>query len=100
MKRKGNKDNMTFQPWWEELERHLSKKLDRDNRHYFNDKREEEKKDDRKCEFPLVTVWVRHEEPPNYTCLIPLPRNYSLIAKSSTSFKFWDQENCILFISG
>ena len=27
--------------------------------------------------FPLVSVWVRHEEPGNYTHLISLPRNYS-----------------------
>ena len=46
-----------------------------------------------KCVFPSVSVWVRHEEPGNYTHLISLPRSYSLIANSSSSFRFWDQKN-------
>ena len=35
--------------------------------------------------FLLVLVLVWHEEPGNYTHLIPLPGNHSLIAKSGTS---------------
>ena len=38
--------------------------------------------------FQLVLVWVRHEEPGNYTYLILLPRNYSLIANSGTNSNF------------
>ena len=48
----------------------------------------EEKKDDRKGMFPLVSVLVRHEAPGNYTCTIPLPRNCSLFAQFGTSFRF------------
>ena len=41
-----------------------------------------------KCVFPLASVQVRHKEPGNCTHLILLPRNYSVIAKSGTSFNF------------
>ena len=48
-------------------------------------------------EFPLVIVQVWHKEPGNYTCTIPLPRNYYLLVHFGTSFKFWGQEVCKLF---
>ena len=51
-----------------------------------------------KCVFPSVIVWVRCEEPGNHTHIIPLPRNYSLLAQFGTSFKFWAQENCTLLL--
>ena len=35
--------------------------------------------------------------PRNYTCMISLPRNYSLIGQFGTSIKFCSQEYCILF---
>ena len=38
--------------------------------------------------FPLVSVQVWYKEPGNYTHLILSPRNYSLIARSSTSSNF------------
>ena len=42
--------------------------------------------------FPLVSVWLWHDEPGNYTHQILLARNYSLIAKSGTSFLIWRSE--------
>ena len=63
----------------------------------FYDKREEDKKDDSKSMFPLVAVQVRHQEPGNYTHLILLPRNYSLIAKSGTRFQIWRSRPLHLF---
>ena len=61
---------MHLQPYWENW------------RSIYNEK------DDSESLFPLVLVWGRHEESGNYTHLISLPRNYSLIAKSGTSSNF------------
>ena len=52
-------------------------------------KREEAKKDYNKRMFPSVSVWVRHKEPGNYTQLISLPRNCSLLTQFGTSFIIW-----------
>ena len=70
------------------------------DRQFFN-KREEDKKDDSKSMFPLVSVWVRHEDPGNYTHIISLPRNYSYITKSGTSsnFEIRNIAFCLLVVS-
>ena len=51
--------------------------------------------------FPLVSVWVRHEDPGNYTHIILLPKNYSLITKSGTSsnFEIRNIAFCLLVVS-
>ena len=54
----------------------------------FNE-REEDEKDENKTMFPSVSVWVRYEEPGNYTHLISLPRNCSLLTQFDTSFIIW-----------
>ena len=74
-----------LQPWQENWRGISGQKLDTNNRGiiFFYDKIEEDKKDDSKSMFPLVTVWVRHKEPGNYTHLISLPRNcyFNIVSK-------------------
>ena len=48
----------------------------------------------------IKIFWVRHEEPGIYTHLISFPRNYSLIAKSGTSFNFGIRKITFWFVSG
>ena len=44
--------------------------------------------------FHWGSVWARQEEPGNHTHIIPVPKNYSLLAQFHTSLKFRVQENC------
>ena len=46
---------------------------------FYNRRNEEKKERLDKYVFPSVCVCVSHEEPGNYTHLIPFPRNYSYL---------------------